>query len=125
MKKARPTGGARSRDKKRTARREELLYGMGRLVTRQRLIAKLLNPELTMGQTELLLDVSKSTIHRLTRDEALKCHRTSGGQRRFRLLDVMAYMEISSQDNLLDFLVKDDRDVQELAERLKAIEHTL
>ncbi len=60
--------------------------------SREEIIRRLLDPELSLHETSALLNVSKATVRRYTDQGKLPCLRTAGGQRRFRLSDVLAYM---------------------------------
>jgi hypothetical protein len=62
--------------------------------TRSELIQRLLDPELTLEDTSRLLGVVPATIRRYTNRGWLQCHRTTGGQRRFRLSNVVQFVEI-------------------------------
>lgn len=61
--------------------------------SREEIIRRLLDPELSLHETSALLNVSNATVRRYTDQGKLPCLRTAGGQRRFRLSDVLAYME--------------------------------
>lgn len=61
--------------------------------SRQQLIERLLDPELTLEETSRLLGVCPATIRRYTNRKWLTHHRTQGGQRRFRLSDVVKFVE--------------------------------
>jgi excisionase family DNA binding protein len=61
--------------------------------SRQELIERLLDPELTLEETSRLLGVCPATIRRYTNRKWLAHHRTQGGQRRFRLSDVVKFVE--------------------------------
>jgi excisionase family DNA binding protein len=61
--------------------------------TRQELIERLLNPELSLEETSRLLGVCPATVRRYTNRGWLTHHRTKGGQRRFRLTDVAKFVE--------------------------------
>ena len=61
--------------------------------TRQDLIKRLLDPELTLEETSRLLGVCPATVRRYTNRKWLTHHRTQGGQRRFRLSDVVKFVE--------------------------------
>ena len=60
--------------------------------TRQELIRRLLDPELTLEEVSRLLGVVPATVRRYTNRGWLACHRTIGGQRRFRLSDVVRFV---------------------------------
>jgi len=61
---------------------------------RQDLIKRLLDPELTLEETSRLLGVCPATVRRYTNRHWLAHHRTTGGQRRFRLSDIVRFVEI-------------------------------
>jgi excisionase family DNA binding protein len=61
--------------------------------TRDELVERLLDPVLTLQETAILLDVCPTTVRRYTNRGVLNCFRTPGNQRRFRLSDVIGFME--------------------------------
>ena len=61
--------------------------------TREELVQRLLNPELSLEETSRLLGVCPATVRRYTNRGWLTHHRTQGGQRRFRLTDVVKFVE--------------------------------
>ncbi len=61
---------------------------------RQELIRRLLDPELSLEETSRLLGVCPATVRRYTNRNWLAHHRTTGGQRRFRLSDIVRFVEI-------------------------------
>jgi len=61
--------------------------------TRQELIKRLLDPELSLEESARLLGVCPATVRRYTNRSWLAHHRTSGGQRRFRLSDIVKFVE--------------------------------
>jgi excisionase family DNA binding protein len=69
--------------------------------TREELLSRLLDPELTLAETAKVLDVCPATVRRYADRGTLPHHRTPGNQRRFKLTDV------------LDFLGRRDRSVVE------------
>jgi excisionase family DNA binding protein len=64
--------------------------------SRDALVQRLLDPPLTLEETARLLGVCPTTVRRYTNRGALKHFRTGGNQRRFRLSDVLAFMEASA-----------------------------
>jgi excisionase family DNA binding protein len=60
---------------------------------RQKLIESLLNPTVTLDEAAVLLGVSSATVRRYTTKGILPCQRTVGQQRRFRLADVLVFLE--------------------------------
>lgn len=60
--------------------------------TRDDLIERLLDPELTLQETAKLLNVCPTTVRRYTNRGVLNHFRTPGNQRRFRLSDVLEFM---------------------------------
>ncbi|RYG23877.1 helix-turn-helix domain-containing protein [bacterium] len=61
--------------------------------SRQELIRRLLDPELSLEETSRLLGVCPATVRRYTNRGWLAHHRTTGGQRRFRLSDVVKFLD--------------------------------
>lgn len=61
--------------------------------TREEIIRRLLDPELTLHEAAAVLDLSKATVRRYTDQGKLVCLRTDGGQRRFRLSALLAYLD--------------------------------
>src|SRR2546422_1270703 len=61
--------------------------------TRDEIIHRLLDPELTLHETAAILNLSKATLRRHTDQGKLSCRRTAGGQRRFKLSEVLALVE--------------------------------
>ena len=61
--------------------------------SRQELIKRLLDPELSLEETSRLLGVCPATVRRYTNREWLMHHRTTGGQRRFRLSDIVRFVD--------------------------------
>lgn len=64
--------------------------------TREELIARLLDPMLTLEETARILNVCPTTVRRYTNRGTLKHLRTAGNQRRFRLSDVLVFLEHQS-----------------------------
>lgn len=62
--------------------------------SREDLIRRLLDPELSLEETSRLLGVCPATVRRYTNRGWLNHHRTQGGQRRFRLSDIVRFVEI-------------------------------
>lgn len=61
--------------------------------SREDLIRRLLDPELSLEETSRLLGVCPATVRRYTNRGWLGHHRTPGGQRRFRLSQVVQFVE--------------------------------
>ena len=61
--------------------------------TRKELIKRLLDPQLSLEETSRLLGVCPATVRRYTNRGWLAHHRTVGGQRRFRLSDIIQFVE--------------------------------
>lgn len=57
------------------------------------LVKRILDPELTLEETSRLLGVCPATVRRYTNRNWLAHHRTSGGQRRFRLSSIVTFVE--------------------------------
>jgi excisionase family DNA binding protein len=68
-------------------------YGGNFKETRNALIQRLLDPELSLEETSRLLGVCPATVRRYTNRSWLTHHRTTGGQRRFRLSDIVKFVE--------------------------------
>ncbi len=66
--------------------------------TREELVQRLLDPTLTIRECALLLGVCPTTVRRYTNRGLLNCYRTAGNQRRFRLSDVLDFMEIRDRE---------------------------
>ncbi|HRF58387.1 MAG TPA: helix-turn-helix domain-containing protein [Fimbriimonadaceae bacterium] len=62
--------------------------------SRGELIRRLLDPELTLEEVSRLLGVCPATVRRYTNRGWLEHHRTTGGQRRFRLSGVVKFVEV-------------------------------
>lgn len=60
---------------------------------REDLIARLLDPTLSLEETARILNVCPTTVRRYTNRGALQHLRTVGNQRRFRLSDILAFLE--------------------------------
>jgi excisionase family DNA binding protein len=60
--------------------------------SRQDLIRRLLDPELTLEETSRLLGVCPATVRRYTNRGWMTHHRSKGGQRRFRLSDIVNFV---------------------------------
>ena len=61
--------------------------------SRQELIERLVDPTLSLEQTAVILGVCPTTVRRYTNKNLLRHFRTKGNQRRFRLSDVVEFME--------------------------------
>ena len=61
--------------------------------SREGLIERLLDPVLSIEEASTLLGVCATSVRRYTNRGVLKCFRTPGNQRRFRLSDVLDFME--------------------------------
>jgi excisionase family DNA binding protein len=61
--------------------------------SRAGLIERLLDPPLTLEEAARILNVCPTTVRRYTNRGILKHFRTAGNQRRFKLSDVLAFME--------------------------------
>lgn len=61
--------------------------------SREDLMRRLLNPELTLEEASRLLGVCPATVRRYTNRGWLAHHRTKGGQRRFRLSGIVRFVE--------------------------------
>jgi excisionase family DNA binding protein len=54
------------------------------------MLERLTNPTISLYEASVLLDVCSATVRRYTNSGVLPHERTEGGQRRFRLRDVLA-----------------------------------
>ena len=61
--------------------------------SREDLVQRLMDPVLSLEEAAVLLDVCPTTVRRYTNRGVLQCYRTPGNQRRFRLSEVMSFME--------------------------------
>jgi excisionase family DNA binding protein len=61
--------------------------------SREGLIGRLLDPQLTLEEAARILGVCPTTVRRYTNRGMLQCHRTPGNQRRFRMSDVLQFLE--------------------------------
>lgn len=61
--------------------------------TRGELIQRLLDPTISLEEAARVLDVCPTTVRRYTNRGVLPHFRTAGNQRRFRLSDVLSFME--------------------------------
>lgn len=68
-------------------------YGGSFKETREQLIRRLLDPQLTLEETSRLLGVCPATVRRYTNRGWLSHHRTEGGQRRFKLSDIARFVD--------------------------------
>ena len=68
-------------------------YTRGFKESRRQLIERLLDPTLTLEDTARVLGVVPATVRRYTNRGVLPHHRTVGQQRRFRLSDVLGFLE--------------------------------
>lgn len=64
--------------------------------SREELIQRLVDPILTLEEVARILNVGPTTVRRYTNKGAIAHHRTAGNQRRFRLSDVLAFLEQQS-----------------------------
>ena len=66
--------------------------------TREQLLERLRNPELSLHEASILLRVSRATVRRYADAGRLNCQRTPGGQRRFFLRDIeMFYRQLKAK----------------------------
>jgi excisionase family DNA binding protein len=61
--------------------------------TREELVERLLDPTLSLEEAARILNVCPTTVRRYTNKNQLRHLRTAGNQRRFRLSDILAFME--------------------------------
>jgi excisionase family DNA binding protein len=68
-------------------------YKRAKKETREEFLQRLLDPVLTLQDVARLLNVCPMTVRRYTNKGLLPSFRTAGNQRRFRLSDVLRFME--------------------------------
>jgi len=61
--------------------------------TREQLLERLLDPVLTLEEAARILNVCPTTVRRYTNRNLLRHYRTAGNQRRFKLSDVLEFLE--------------------------------
>lgn len=66
--------------------------------SRVELIQRLLDPTLSLEETARLLNVCPTTVRRYTNRGLLTHHRTTGDQRRFKLSDVLVFLDSQSDE---------------------------
>ncbi len=67
---------------------------------REELIESLLDPLITLEDAATILNVCKTTVRRYTNKGVLDCMRTPGGQRRFKLSQVLDFMALQEQKKI-------------------------
>ncbi len=65
--------------------------------SREELIQRLIDPILTLEEVARILNVCPTTVRRYTNRGVIAHQRTAGNQRRFRLSDVLAFLEQQSR----------------------------
>jgi excisionase family DNA binding protein len=65
--------------------------------SREEIIRRLLDPELSLHEAAAVLNLSKATVRRYTDHGKLPCLRTEGGQRRFRLSALLVFLDDQTQ----------------------------
>lgn len=65
--------------------------------TREQLLSRLLDPLISLEEAAKLLKVCPTTVRRYTNKGLLKHYRTAGNQRRFKLSDVLGFLESSGK----------------------------
>jgi excisionase family DNA binding protein len=68
--------------------------------SREDLIERLLDPVLSIDEAATLLGVCATSVRRYTNRGVLRCFRTPGNQRRFRLSEVLDFMEKQQSSDL-------------------------
>ena len=71
--------------------------GPRKLESREELLARLLDPTLTLEETSRLLEVCPTTVRRWTNKGVLPCERSAGNQRRFKLSSIEAFLRARNQ----------------------------
>ena len=64
--------------------------------SRDELLHRLLDPQISLEDAARILNVCPTTVRRYTNKGLLKHYRTIGNQRRFKLSDILAFLEIQS-----------------------------
>jgi excisionase family DNA binding protein len=64
--------------------------------SREQIIRRLLDPEVSLHEAAAVLSLSKATIRRYTDQGKLACLRTTGGQRRFRFSVLLSFLDHQS-----------------------------
>ncbi|MCS7252812.1 MAG: helix-turn-helix domain-containing protein [Armatimonadota bacterium] len=67
---------------------------------RWKLLSRLLDPDMSIRDVAVLLDVCETTVRRYTNSGLLEHYRTSGNQRRFRLSHVLKFIMQHGNDGL-------------------------
>jgi excisionase family DNA binding protein len=67
--------------------------------TREELLRRLLDPEISLEDAARILNVCPTTVRRYTNRGVLQHIRTAGNQRRFRLSDVLSFMESQQKEH--------------------------
>ncbi|MGH8103226.1 MAG: helix-turn-helix domain-containing protein [bacterium] len=113
--------GGRSRKEKMGQQKKSDLEKVNLLLyhveSRRILLEKIMNPELSLEETALLLNISKSTIRNYTKSGILKCTRTPGGQRRFHLVEIVRYVATQNGD-LLDIFLQTENLIRQAQARI-------
>lgn len=81
---------------------------------RREILERLLDPILTLSETATILGVCPTTVRRHTNSGALKCFRTPGNQRRFRLSHLLDFLAAAERPRLPGY----DRDLLALAQEM-------
>jgi excisionase family DNA binding protein len=68
-------------------------YYEGFRESREELLGRLLDPQISLEEAARILNVCPTTVRRYTNRGMLKHFRTAGNQRRFRLSDVLTFLE--------------------------------
>lgn len=88
-------------------------YTRGFKESRRQLIERLLDPTLTLEDTARVLGVVPTTVRRYTNRGVLTHHRTVGQQRRFKLSDVLSFLEAQQAGRIADLDGDDGDDSEE------------
>lgn len=80
-------------DVSESAEQESSDSSRGAKESRAKLVERLLDPTLTVSEAATLIGVCPTTVRRYTKRGVLNCFRTPGNQRRFRLSDVLDFIE--------------------------------
>lgn len=75
--------------------------------TREDLIQRLLDPTVSLEEAARVLNVCPTTVRRYTNRGVLRHYRTAGNQRRFKLSDVLVFMESGQRRGSADEVAAD------------------
>ncbi len=86
----RPSAQKRGRPSRKTGDEKPVQRVRLRVETRAQMLERLTNPQISLHEASVILDVCSATVRHYADDGKLAHTRTTGGQRRFRLREVLA-----------------------------------